>query len=285
MLAFENAVDIGHGRGRLAAEPAASVARIDAQLGRPADINEAWRSPAKADANYAAWVRYQNGGPWAPYALPAKDSVHCDGYAADSDDWYDAGAAQVWRDGGWRQTARYPGTARDEIWHGEYFRQLDKFYGQPAGGNATPFPHHEHTVTEEDMPGIRIHHQKFTNGNEAYVVETETGFLIPPDGHLAALVKAYEIDLKALPLVNEYDWVAVQHAKTYNNSGYPQAPAPAFSDAQIQTIAVAAATAASASTPGVDAAQIAAAVEERLRDEFAGIPGAVIDEQLDRLKS
>jgi hypothetical protein len=282
MLAFENAVDIGHGRGRLAAEPAASVARIDAQLGRPADINEAWRSPAKADENYAAWLRYQAGGPWAPYALPAKDSVHCDGYAADSDDWYRAGPAQLWRDNGWRQTARYPGTTRDEIWHGEYFRQLDKFYGQPAGGNATPLPIPK--PKENDVPGIRMHHQKFTNGNEAYVVETDTGFFIPDDAHRAALVKAYEIDLRALPLVNEYDWNAVQAAKTYSNSGYPQPAASGISTAQIQTIATAAASAAAAAVAGVDSAQIAAAVESKLLDNFAALPGAVIDAHAERLK-
>ena len=139
LLRYEDAVDLGHGRGRASGEAAASIRRIDAQLGRTADINEAWRSPEQANANYARWVAYQNGtGPKAPLALPASESIHCRGYAADSDDWYDAAAAQVWRDNGWRQTARYPGTNRDEPWHGEYFREHDKFYGQPAAGNSKP---------------------------------------------------------------------------------------------------------------------------------------------------
>jgi hypothetical protein len=219
-------VDIGHNRGKLAEEPAASLLRIDAQLGRPADVNEAWRSPEKADANYAKWIAYsQYGGPWAPYALPAKDSVHCKGYAADSDDWYNSHAAQVWRDNGWRQTARYfdasgKPTKRDEIWHGEYFKWHDKHYGQTAADNSKPLVI---TQEEEDMPGIRVHHQVFTNGNQAFVVETETGFFIPDSAHLAALVKAYNINLDKLPELNEYDWNAVQAAKTYNNSGYPDA--------------------------------------------------------------
>jgi hypothetical protein len=143
----------------------------------------------------------------------------------------------------------------------------------------------EPILEEDDMPGIRIHHQVFTNGNQAFVVETETGFLIPPPGHIAALVKAYDIDLSKLPALNEHDWNAVQYAKTYNNSGYPQASAPAFSDAQIQTIAVAAATAASAATPGADSAQIAAAVEAQLRDEFAAISAATAAEIAKRLES
>jgi hypothetical protein len=141
----------------------------------------------------------------------------------------------------------------------------------------------EPILEEDDMPGIRIHHQVFTNGNQAFVVETETGFFIPDHSHLAALVKAYQIDLGKLPLLNEYDWNAVQNAKNYSNSGYPQAGAAVVSDAQIQTIATAAATAASASAPGSDSAAIAAAVEAQLRDDFAAIPNAVADEQHDRL--
>ncbi len=139
-------VNIGHGRGWLAPAPAASLRRIDAQLGRPADINEAGRSPEQADENRRKWLayeRYLNGGPWAPkapYALGSDQSVHCWGYAADSDDWYNARAAAVWRENGWRQTARYPGNkAKDEPWHGEYFEHLDvhRFDGTPAGGAST----------------------------------------------------------------------------------------------------------------------------------------------------
>ena len=127
-------VDLGHGRGWASPAAAASIRRIDAQLGRPADINEAGRSPEQADKNHRAWLDYLAGGPWAPYALPASLSVHCRGDAADSDDWYDPAAAAVWRDNGWRQTARYPGTKKDEPWHGEHFPELDNHRNDPAGG-------------------------------------------------------------------------------------------------------------------------------------------------------
>jgi hypothetical protein len=129
-------VELGHGRGWAAPEPAKSIARIDRQLGRLADINEAGRSPEQANENRRKWLAYSaylNGGPWAPkapFALGADESVHCWGGAADSDDWYNAAAAAIWRDNGWKQTARYfdgngRPTAKDEPWHGEYFAHLD----------------------------------------------------------------------------------------------------------------------------------------------------------------
>lgn len=132
-------VDIGHERGWLAPAAAASLARIDAQLGRLADVNEAGRSPEQADANYARWLSYLAGGPWAPYALPAAQSVHCIGEAVDSDDWYDAAAAAVWRDNGWRQTALYPNNPKkNEPWHGEYFIEHDNHRGESAAGGTPP---------------------------------------------------------------------------------------------------------------------------------------------------
>lgn len=131
--------DLGHGRGWASPRAAASILRIDRQLGRVADINEAGRSPEQADKNYRAWIAYQNGtGPKAPYALPASESVHCQGDAADSDDWYTPSAAAVWRDNGWRQTALYPNNPKkNEPWHGEYFEDLDNHRNQPAGGFTT----------------------------------------------------------------------------------------------------------------------------------------------------
>ena len=112
--------DLGHGRGWAADDAAASIFRIDAQLGRPVQITEAGRSAEDADKNYAAWIAYQNGGPWAPYALPASKSVHCRGEAVDSNE-HDA----PWSANGWVQTARYDDD-RDEPWHREYFPDQDQ---------------------------------------------------------------------------------------------------------------------------------------------------------------
>ncbi|WP_096359443.1 hypothetical protein [Microbacterium sp. TPU 3598] len=142
-------VELSGGRGWLDAPAAASVHRIDEQLGRLADVNDAGRSPEQADKNYAAWIAYLAGGPKAPYALPASKSVHCQGLAVDSDDWYNARAAAIWRENGWKQTARYPNNPKkDEPWHGEYFPAIDQHRNKPAssGANITPDPEEDITM-------------------------------------------------------------------------------------------------------------------------------------------
>lgn len=143
-IRWEAAVDIGHGRGRLAPHAAASLRRVDAALGRPLDVNEAWRSPEQADANYAAYQRYLNGGPWAPIALPSWASVHCAGEAVDTDDGYNSWAIGILNDHGWFTTVyRWVNGVWTlvEPWHFEYFIDRDnhRYSGAPAGG-------------EEDMP-------------------------------------------------------------------------------------------------------------------------------------
>jgi len=144
VLSWSDAVDIGYGRGRLAREAAASLARVDVAMrsafGRAADINEAWRSPKDADDNYAKYLRFLNGGPWAPIALPADESVHCKGFAVDTDDTSDA-QMRIWNDHGWYWTV-YRNGKLAERWHLEYFRDRDNHRNDaaPAGGEATPIP-------------------------------------------------------------------------------------------------------------------------------------------------
>lgn len=174
-----------------------------------------------------------------------------------------------------RQTSTAcPGPSMNLDWLVERAQQIAA--GAPAA--VVPEPIRE----EEDMPGIRIHHQVFTNGNQAYVVETETGFFIPGPDHLAALAKAYDVKLDKLPHVSEYDWNAVTAAKSFALAGYP-AKGESITDAQIQTIATAAASAAAAAVGSADAEAVARAVEQQLRDDFAAIPDAVLDKGRDRL--
>lgn len=146
LLAFADAVDIGYGRGRLAAPAAASLRRVDAAMrdafGRVLDVNEAWRSPEQADANYAAYQRYLAGGPLAPIALPAYQSIHCRGYALDTDDGYNARAVAILNDHGWFHTVyRWVNGKRVlvEPWHFEYDASRDNHRGDTAGGGATEF--------------------------------------------------------------------------------------------------------------------------------------------------
>jgi hypothetical protein len=153
-LPWSQAVDIGLGRGRLAPAAAASLARVDRDMrsafGRAADINEAWRSPEDADKNYAAYLRYLRGGPWAPIALPGDKSVHCFGFAVDTDDTSDA-QMRIWNDHGWFWTVYRDGKLV-ERWHLEYFPERDNHRNESIGQAATD------TSEEDDMRIIYSQH-------------------------------------------------------------------------------------------------------------------------------
>jgi len=150
ILGFEDAIDIGGGRGRLAAPAAASLARVDvafrSAFGRAADINEAWRSPKQADENfraYQAWLAYQAGRgpkvPWAPIGYAAKDSIHCRGYAVDTDDT-STRQMEIWNDHGWFWTV-YRNGVLVERWHLEYDASRDNHKNDPApAGNEDDMP-------------------------------------------------------------------------------------------------------------------------------------------------
>ncbi|MEZ3156848.1 hypothetical protein AB1K56_07935 [Microbacterium sp. BWR-S6Y] len=154
VLAWGDAVDIGGGRGRLAPAPAASLARVDAAFrsafGRAADINEAWRSPADADENYRKYIAWLNGaGPWAPIALPGDKSVHCFGFAVDTDDTTDA-QMRIWNEHGWYWTV-YRNGQLAERWHLEYFPDRDKHRNDPAPGRPAAV-----TSEEDEMLALKI---------------------------------------------------------------------------------------------------------------------------------
>ncbi|KAA9105001.1 M15 family metallopeptidase [Microbacterium rhizomatis] len=200
LLAYGDAVDIGYGRGRLAAPAAASLARIDAVMfdawGRRMDINEAWRSPADADENarkYQAWLAFQRGGPWAPWApigLPADESVHCLGYAIDTDD-----TDLVWllNDHGWYQTV-YRNGALVEPWHFEYFPDRDNHRydtGAPAGETETDMPLSTdekdwlRLMVRQELGGALVKAFDFTPDDKAWarlMVRQELGGAIATDG-------------------------------------------------------------------------------------------------------
>lgn len=251
---WDECVDLGHGRGRAAPDTAAAVFRIDAELGRPADVNEAWRSPEQANANRARWLAYQrylNGGPYAPkapYALGAEDSVHCDGEAVDSDDWYDPDAAAVWRRNGFRQTARYPGTAKDEPWHGEHRREWDQNYGRgvAAGGNASPIVREwDEMASKEELRDV--------------VREEVTGWLEGLNGKISDNITPAVTDIKATTngLNEKIGWVLA----SLERDG-------ALEVEQMRVLA-GIASALPAAGGAVDVAAFAAAVRNGLGDEVA----------------
>ena len=147
-------VDIGHGRGRLAPDAARSLARVDAARGRPSDVNSAWRDPKLQQQLRDAYEAYLRGGPWAPIAFTPDTSIHCRGYALDTDD-HSPADVRLWNDHGWFQTVyRWVGGKLTlvEPWHFEYDRTRDRHLHDPA-----PKPEPAHTrKAHKDMPVLSV---------------------------------------------------------------------------------------------------------------------------------
>lgn len=192
LLAFEDAVDIGYGRGRLAAPAAASLARVDAAMrdafGRYLDINEAWRSPAQADANYAAYLRDPENN---PIALPASQSIHCRGFAIDTDDSW-AGAVAILNDHGWFQTV-YRNGVLVEPWHFEYDAARDNHRYETASSGSTPFE-------EDDM---------FSEADRNLLKDVQNKLSIPGAGYGRPEVIQQRVDaiVGKLETGAGYDWL------------------------------------------------------------------------------
>jgi hypothetical protein len=176
MTAPTNLVNLGHGRGQLARPAAESIFRLDKAVGRPVDINSAYRDWNEQWKAYRAWDKYRtyaNGGPWAPWAplaLHPDASWHCKGMAIDTDDrWL------IFGEHGWRFVVP------SEPWHAQYYYGYDKHSheGLPAGGGGVPLPippkpSPEPVPIMEDDDMNPIYRQKIgTNG--VYAVDTITG--------------------------------------------------------------------------------------------------------------
>ena len=115
--------DLGGGRGWLDAPAAASIARIDAQLGRRLQITEAGRT---RDRQAELRRDYERGLPGAAFALPPDPpegpSIHQLGGAIDTDEWASASVLALLGEHGWARTA----LNRKEPWHFEYAPTRDQ---------------------------------------------------------------------------------------------------------------------------------------------------------------
>jgi len=115
-------VDLAFGRGWLNGPAAASIRRIDRQIGHPLQITEAGRTWAQQNVHYQRYLRYGS-----PIALsPNAPSLHQKGNAVDSNEAQRVHA--VMEDHGWRRTVyRYVNGKWTlvEPWHYEYFPQYD----------------------------------------------------------------------------------------------------------------------------------------------------------------
>jgi hypothetical protein len=108
--------NLSNGRGWLSDAAAASIHRIDRQIGRPLDINEAGRTWEQQNQHWLTYKRYGK-----PIALhPDTPSIHQLGNAIDTDDRLIA----IMNDHGWRQTVFRNGQLV-EPWHFEYFINED----------------------------------------------------------------------------------------------------------------------------------------------------------------
>ena len=115
-------VALSHGRGWLNAAAAASLGRVDRAIGHPLQITEAGRSRAGQQAHWDRYVRYLNGGPWAPLAAKPGTSPHEFGNAIDTNERLVALLAGH----GWSRPLK------SEPWHFVYNPNNDKHRYDPA---------------------------------------------------------------------------------------------------------------------------------------------------------
>lgn len=110
------------------ADAAASFQRVEARAGRRVDVNSTYRD---WNTQMRLYLAYKLDPKSNPLALHPDQSMHCRGLALDTDDH---ALMRSMGDYGWRATVP------SEPWHFDYFRTLDKHYGQPAGETSKPFP-------------------------------------------------------------------------------------------------------------------------------------------------
>lgn len=136
--------DLSHGRGWLDAAAAASLRRIDAELGHPLDINEAGRTWAQQDDFYQTYLRVG----WPIALSPDAPSIHQLGRAIDTDEQN----TPVLNRHGWFHTV-YRNGVLVEPWHYEYDAANDQHR------NTTPATPATRTHQEDEMPATFINIQ------------------------------------------------------------------------------------------------------------------------------
>lgn len=108
------------GRGWLNDDAAASIHRIDGEIGRLLQITSAGRTWAEQAELYDGWI---NGRPGYYFAAPPGTSPHEAGNAIDTNDRF----LDVMNRHGWRRPLS------QEPWHFVYWPNLDNHINDPAG--------------------------------------------------------------------------------------------------------------------------------------------------------
>lgn len=135
--------DLGHGRGWLRADAAASLLRVDRALGHPIDINDAGRTNAE---QWEMWRKY--GSPRAAYP---GTSTHETGIAIDTDERPIALLAEH----GWYRPFDF------EPWHFKYVPANDRHRNDPAPAS----------TTREDDTMFPIIYAKASNAGTVYEIK------------------------------------------------------------------------------------------------------------------
>lgn len=143
-------VDLGAGRGWLNTPAAASIRRIDRQIGHAMQITEAGRDWAQQNKHYQHYLRYGS-----PIALnPDTPSIHQKGAAIDTDEGQQFNARM--EENGWKRTVyRYVNGKWTlvEPWHYEYFPENDRHIND---GGETPASEMEDDMIRIQAPGRGI---------------------------------------------------------------------------------------------------------------------------------
>lgn len=131
----------GRPRGWLDVAAAASLARVDRDIGHPLQITEAGRTRAQQQAHYDRYIAYLNGGPWAPLAARPGTSPHEFGNAIDTNERLVALLARH----GWSRPLP------SEPWHFVYNPNSDRHRFDP-----TPAGEEDMALSEDDKAWMRL---------------------------------------------------------------------------------------------------------------------------------
>lgn len=135
-------VTLAGGRGWLNAAAAASLARVDAEIGHLLQITEAGRTRGEQQEHWDRYQAYLNGGPWAPLAARPGTSPHEFGNAIDTNERLVGLLARH----GWSRPLP------SEPWHFVYNSNNDQHRNDPAPAGEEE----DMALSEDDKAWMRL---------------------------------------------------------------------------------------------------------------------------------
>lgn len=164
---------------------AASFRRVEADLGRPVDVNSTYRDWDRQMSMYLAWQAYVNGtGPIPPHsrAIHPEYSIHCQGNALDSDDWRTPGFIALAAEHGWIRTAASDPT---EQHHFEYQYWRDQHRNDPTPTTTPALPALPEGATMADVKQIHC-----TDNNDPKARVKKRALIVPGTAWAVPFIEA-----------------------------------------------------------------------------------------------